>query len=100
MVDEPSAGAYYGSIVAAPYGKMVFSQLFEYLGEEKQDESVVVEYVQMPDLIDKSLAEAAVILKNLNIYYELDGEGEIITGQLPPVGTEIAVGSTIVLITS
>ena len=54
----------------------------------------------MPDLIDKSLAEAAVILKNLNIYYELDGEGEIITGQLPPVGTEIAVGSTIVLITS
>lgn len=100
MVDEPSAGAYYGSIVAAPYGKAVFLQLFEYLGEKKQDQTVEVEYITMPDLIDKSLAEGAVTLKNLNIFYELDGEGEIITGQLPPAGTKIAKGSTIVLITS
>ncbi len=100
MVNEPSAGAYYGSIVAAPYGKEVFQNLFEYLNEPKQDENVKIEYVTMPDLIDKSLTEGAVILKNLGIYYEIDGDGEIIINQLPPVGTEIAKGSTIVLITS
>ncbi len=99
MVDEPSAGAYYGSIVAAPYGKIIFSNLFEYLGEEKQDESVNVEYVTMPNLVGLSLTEASIELKKLNLYYELDGEGEFITEQLPPVGSSIQEGSTIVLIT-
>ena len=99
MVDEPSAGAYYGSIVAAPYGKIVFTNLFDYLNEEKQDESVVVKYVEMPNLVGLSLTDAAVALKNLNIYYEIDGEGQYITRQLPPVGTSIAEGSTVVLIT-
>ena len=99
MVDEPSNGAYYGSIVAAPYGKIAFSQLFEYLGEEKQDENTKTEYVEMPQLVGQSLAEGAVILKKLGLYYDLDGAGEIITAQLPPPNTTIAVGSTIVLIT-
>ena len=99
MVDEPSAGAYYGSIVAAPYGKIVFSNLFEYLGEEKQDESVVVKYVTMPNLVGLSLTEAAVELKKLNLYYELDGEGEYVTEQLPPPGTSIQEGTTVILIT-
>lgn len=99
MVDEPSAGAYYGSIVAAPYGKIVFSNLFDYLNEPKQDESVVIEYVDMPNVVGLSLADAAVALKNLGLYYELDGEGEYITSQLPPAGTSLQVGTTVVLIT-
>lgn len=99
MVDEPSAGAYYGSIVAAPYGKIIFSKLFEYLGEKKQDENVVVEYVVMPDLVGLSLTEAAVELKKLGLEYELDGTGEYIIRQLPPEGTELPKGTTVVLVT-
>ena len=99
MVDEPGAGAYYGSIVAAPYGKIVFTKLFEYLGEKKQDESVVVKFVTMPNLVGLSLADAGAQLKKLNLYYELDGEGEFITSQLPPEGTQIQEGTTVVLIT-
>lgn len=99
MVDEPSAGAYYGSIVAAPYGKIIFSRMFEYLGEQKQDENVKVEYVTMPDLIGKSLTEAALKLKAFDIDFELDGEGEFVLDQLPPAGTEIAKGTQIVLLT-
>lgn len=99
MVDEPSAGAYYGSIVAAPYGKEVFSGLFEYLGEKKQDESVKVEMVSMPNLVGMCLADAITELKKLGLSFEIDGEGDFITAQLPPVGTEIAKGSEIILIT-
>lgn len=99
MVDEPSAGAYYGSIVAAPYGKIIFSKLFEYLGEKKQDENVVVEYVVMPDLVGLSLTEAAVELKKLGLEYELDRTGEYIIRQLPPEGTELPKGTTVVLVT-
>lgn len=99
MVDEPSAGAYYGSIVAAPYGKIVFRNLFDYLNEPKQDESVKVEYVEMPNVEGLSLADAAVALKNLGLYYELDGEGEYVARQLPPAGTSIQVGTSVVLVT-
>lgn len=99
MVDEPSAGAYYGSIVAAPYGKIIFTNLFDYLGEKKQDESVQINYVEMPSLVGLSLAEAAAQLKALNLEYELDGEGEYVTAQLPPVGTSLPKGTTVVLIT-
>mgnify|MGYP002796790471 CR=1 FL=1 len=99
MVDEPSAGAYYGSIVAAPYGKIVFSNLFEYLGEKKQDESVAVNYVEMPNLVGDSLADAAAKLKALNLCYELDGEGEFVLAQLPPAGSMLAEGTYVVLIT-
>ena len=99
MVDEPSAGAYYGSIVAAPYGKIVFFNLFEYLGEKKQDESVTVNYVEMPNLVGDSLADAAAKLKALNLCYELDGEGEFVLAQLPPAGSMLAEGTYVVLIT-
>lgn len=97
MVDEPSAGVYYGSLVAAPYGKLVFQQLFEYLGEEKQDPSVVVEEVLMPDLEGKSLGDALIELKAIGLECEIDGEGGVILRQLPPAGTSIKKGSTILL---
>lgn len=97
MVDEPSAGAYYGSIVAAPYGKEIFSNLFDYLGEEKQDENAKTEYVSMPNVVGLSLSECLILLKSQQINYEIEGEGDYITEQLPPEGTLIAKGSTILL---
>lgn len=99
MVDEPSAGAYYGSIVAAPYGKEVFSKMFEYLGEKKQSEQIIVEYVKMPDLVGKPLAQATVILKELGLEYELDGSGEYVLQQLPPAGTTLQKGQSVLLVT-
>lgn len=99
MVDEPSAGAYYGSVVAAPYGKEIFSGIFRYLDIKKQSETVQIEIVEMPDLVGKTLVEAAAELKKIGIYFETDGEGGIVTKQLPPAGTKVAKGDTIILIT-
>ena len=99
MVDEPSAGAYYGSMVAAPYGKEVFGGLFDYLDEEKQDPAVKVEEVEMPDLVGLSLTEAVLKLEEKGLNYEIDGDGGIVKEQLPPVGTKIDKGSYVILIT-
>lgn len=99
MVDEPSAGAYYGSIVAAPYGREIFSELFEYLGEEKQDASVVVKQVEMPYVEGLSLAEGVALIKQAGLNYELDGEGGMIIRQLPPQGTLLNVGTSVVIVT-
>lgn len=98
MVDEPGAGAYYGSIVAAPYGKELFEKMFDYLGEKKQAEDVVCRYVQMPNVEGYPLSEGAGILKEIGLEYELDGDGLIITKQLPPAGTQVKIGDKVLLI--
>ncbi len=98
LVDEPSAGAYYGSIVASPYAKMIFEKMFVYLGE-KPIKTVEVEYVSMPDLVGLSLTCATQKLNEIGLCYEIDGDGGIITKQLPPVGTKMEKGSTILLVT-
>ncbi len=99
IVDEPSAGAYYGSLVAAPYGKAFFSQLFEFYDIPKDDPSVVVEQVIMPQLTGYSLANAVAILAQIGLDYEIDGEGGVILSQLPPAGTILNKGDTVLLIT-
>lgn len=99
LVDEPSAGAYYGSLVAAPYGKSFFSQLFEFYNIPKDDPSVVLEEVIMPQVVGLSLANAVAELKKVGLEYEIDGDGSIITKQLPPAGTKIYKGSVVLLVT-
>ena len=50
LVDEASAGAYYGSIVAAPYGREFFAKFFEMFDIPKDDKSVVLQEVVMPQI--------------------------------------------------
>lgn len=97
FVDEPSAGAYYGSIVALPYGKIIFEKMFEYLQIPKDNEEIKKEYVDMPNLVGLSISQASEILIKLEIDYEIYGEGGRVTRQLPPEGEKVAVGDVIVL---
>ena len=99
-VDEPSAGAYYGSVVAAPYGKLIFSKIFELFDIPKEDPSIKVEKVEMPDLTHFPLSKAIEILLSLDLCYEIDGEGGIVKSQLPPEGTVLDKGSTVILVTT
>lgn len=102
-VDEPSAGAYYGSVVAAPYGKQIFENLFEYLDEKPQnleeDLKKIEKNITMPDLIGLSLSEAIKQMLELGLTYEIDGEGGVITGQIAPAGTMLFKGANVILIT-
>lgn len=99
LVDEPGAGAYYGSVVAAPYGKEIISGIIEYLGDKKISD-VETKYAVMPDVVGKSLTDAIKMLNSLNISYEIDGDGGIIEKQLPPAGTNIDLNLSVVLITN
>ncbi len=100
-VDEPSAGAYYGSVVAAPYGKEIFSQIFNYLNIQpinlEEDLKKVEKNITMPDLVGKSLTEAVNILINLGLVYEIDGDGGTIVEQLPPAGTKLFKNANVIL---
>jgi len=100
MVDEPSAGAYYGSLVAAPYGKMFFSKMFEFYNIPKDDQSVKIEETIMPQVTGMSLANAVAQIKKAELEYEIDGCGGVIKNQLPPAGTILQKGSTVLLVTN
>lgn len=102
-VDEPSAGAYYGSVVAAPYGKQIFEGLFEYLGKQpinlEEDLKKLEKNIKMPDLIGMSLTKAINKMLELGLTYEIDGDGGVVIGQIAPAGTMLFKGANVILIT-
>lgn len=99
LVDEPSAGAYYGSIVAAPYGQSFFSQLFEFYDMPKDSVETILVEVVMPQVTGLSLANAVAEIKRLGLEYEIDGDGSFVKQQLPPAGTKLYKGNVVLLIT-
>lgn len=101
VVDEPSSGAYYGSIVATPYAKKVFEGIISYKQIEPQnleeDLKLVEENIEMPNLVGMSLSKAVSTLKALNLQYEIDGEGGVVLSQTPPPQTKVRERAIVLL---
>ena len=95
IVDEPQGYMYYGSLVAAPYAGRVFKSIFEYEGIEPTLAGDK-QYVLMPDVIGKSIADAAAELEAAGLNVECIGEGEVIA-QTPIAGTRVAVSDTVLI---
>ena len=95
-VDEPSSGAYYGSVVASPYAKQIFSGMFDYKNI-KPSNFVEQKQVTVPNLVGKTITEAYSILNGKGFYFEVDGEDGIVVSQFPSPDTKLYVGSTILL---
>ncbi|MDD4815771.1 MAG: penicillin-binding transpeptidase domain-containing protein [Clostridia bacterium] len=103
MVDEPGAGAYFGSIVASPYAKLIFKDIFDYYNIPPDDEkmaSKIFKSFSMPDFVDLSITEAVQQLSKLNLSYEIDGSGSKIVGQIPSASSTVFENDTVVIITN
>ena len=89
IVDEPSGGVYYGSMVAAPKAAKIFAQTFSYL-DVKGTGVIEKEVFSMPDVIGMSYEECDKTLKEKGLTYQfLDkGTGKI-TYQLPAPGSDV-----------
>lgn len=89
VVDEPGTGAYYGSVVASPYAKEIFSSIIKQKNYAPNDEKYVPleRNIAMPNLIGKSLAQACSTLTKLGLTYEIQGDGAFVINQLPPPNT-------------
>lgn len=102
-VDEPTAGSYYGSIVASPYAKKIFSSLFEYKNIAPDDPKLasegLVKDIEMPYVEGLPLSEAYATLNALGLQVEIAGEGGVVVQQLPPAGTMLYSGAVVQLTT-
>ena len=99
IVDEPKGGAYYGSVVAAPYAGEIFSKIVSYKGMQPSS-YVEKEKFRMPLLEGLTLTEAVKILKQHNLYYELAGEwteGAKVAKQLPLANSYVTEDSIILI---
>lgn len=102
LADEPSMGNYYGSVVATPYAKLVFQDIINYKNipannELENDILKMEKNISMPNLIGKSITDAIVILKRLNLQYEIMGEGLFVLNQTPPPETMLYSRAIVIL---
>ena len=101
-VNEPSAGAYYGGVVAKPIGAKVFSRIFETKAIQPTDANELSNKptIAMPNVVGLTVAEACAKLKIIGLNSIFDGEGEIVLMQLPPENTMLYLGEIVYLITN
>ena len=102
MADTPTGSAYYGSTVAAPVVSSVFNEGLEHLGiyptytaEEQEKMNAVV-----PNVIGNvpMSAESYLVANGFKIRFVGNETGnEKATAQIPPSGTSIPKGSTVVV---
>ena len=92
--------------MAAPVGGQIFSEILPYLEINKQvlegEEEEIINQVQVPDVMGKTLKEAKGILKenNLEMYLdneEIEMENTYVKNQIPSSGITVNEQSKVVI---
>lgn len=109
VIDEPSGYPYYGGTLAAPVFKRVVEDSLNYLGVPRQDtgenapkkagqlQEVPKKDVEVPDVSEKSLEEAKVLLSQAGLKAQVEGTGNKVLSQLPKAGAVVKEGTGIIL---
>ncbi len=103
LVDEPSVGSKYGSVVAAPYVSVFLEDVLPYLGIEPSytEKDKEFEQITVKDYIGTAVDETIAQMKAEKIQYEIVGSGEKIISQMPKANSVIHKnGGKIILYTS
>lgn len=100
IVDEP-VGAYYGSVVSAPYVAKIMAEVLPYLGVEPEytDDELASLGSALIDYKGRSLSYATTNLQSKGIKFTTVGSGTTVLDQSPPAGTMLAEGAKVVLYT-
>ena len=92
IVDEAQVKPDYGGTTAAPFAAQIFEEILPLLGVEKTDAGAKRAQVTMPDVTGMNVTDAKAILREAGIDCVADGTQQLVTGQLPPSGTQVQEG--------
>ena len=103
LYNPTGEGGHQGGGVAAPIGSQLFREILPYLETVKDNENVeILNEVEVPNIIGKTIKEASQILKDLKLEISvnnevegMDNENTIITNQTPEQGIKVKEGSKI-----
>lgn len=101
MVDEPTMGVYYGSVVAVPVVLDVFSEVLPYLGyyPEYTAEELKELDVKAPSIEGQSVESAKATLEKSGLVAKVIGTGPHVVAQVPVRGNSVPRGGVVVLYT-
>lgn len=101
-VDNPKGTVQFGGVVSAPIVGNIMKDSLLALGVKPRKEQIEkkmtwsdVEMIPMPELEGMTKKEISEQMVNLRI--EAKGDGDVVMKQLPPPGTRVKEGSTIIL---
>lgn len=106
VVDAPQGYPYYGGWVAAPVFREIMNDSLRYLEvplskvpeEEKKEEKLNRDKkVTVPDLVNMTPQEAGAVLRRLGLNMQLEGEGQVVWGQVPRPYTEVSKGTEVIV---
>ncbi len=97
IVEEADVAVDFGSVTAAPYARDILEQSLMYLGIAPEIEGEPPQEVRVPGVIGLNLADASGAVREAGLDCVFDGEGGIVTGQLPAAGAEMTEGSLMML---
>ncbi|MBQ5911160.1 MAG: PASTA domain-containing protein [Clostridia bacterium] len=102
MIDEPRGDSHFGSTVAAPVASEIMRELLPYLGYEPQytEEELKLFAIKVPNLVDKTVADAKNEALGLGLNVRIIGNGETVLKQLPVYGETISKGGRIIIYTT
>ena len=92
MVDKPLKGAVYGGTVAAPYISKLLSYVLPYIGVEPQytTEELAKLDITLSNYVGASVDACVNDLSWRGFTYEIVGDGDTVTAQVPQAGAKIS----------
>ncbi|MGB4168148.1 MAG: stage V sporulation protein D [Tepidanaerobacteraceae bacterium] len=98
IIDEPTGGLIYGGTIAGPVFQKVMADSLNYLGIEPNIEQVEErEHVAVPDLRNLYVEDARKILMQNGLSVRIEGEGYVVTEQVPMPGAEVKKNTVVLL---
>lgn len=100
VVDEPTQNSIYGSIVAAPYVAKTMAETLSYLNIEPTytNEELAAMEITLSDYVGASIGSVKADLASKGIKYKIEGDGELITSQIPRAGSKLIKESGVLIL--
>ena len=91
IVDTPMSSSKYGSTVAAPYVSGLLDEILPYIGIERNYSDAELQKIKttLGNYVGWSKSDTIAALKNRGLKYEIRGNGDVITYQIPAKGQQI-----------
>jgi stage V sporulation protein D (sporulation-specific penicillin-binding protein) len=89
MVDEPTEGVLYASVMAAPYVGSLMEEVLPYIGVEAEysEEELAKQAISAPALVMARVSTAKSLAELLGFEVEIVGDGEYVKAQSPKTGS-------------
>ncbi len=102
VIDAPQGYPYYGGWVAAPVFREVMADSLRYLEVPRteipqEEETKKTKKVKVPDVINLPIDEAVQTLRRAGLNTQVQGDGDLVWGQVPKANTTVNQNSRVIV---